>query len=131
MKRLAWTGAALAVLLTSGCGTDNREQIAMATLYHDAPAANQARTPMRPFPEMTGALNEKFPAGTDLGDLKRYVANLSGTCGLGKPLNPGELTCSLVESAAFCVRNSIVITARADAMSKIEHIEAHRLFEGC
>ena len=100
----------------------------MATLYANDAPANQARTPSRPFPELTGALKEKFPAGTDLSSLKRYVADLDGSC---RQTKPGETACSLVESAGFCVRNSTIIQARTDAMDKIEHLDAYRLFEGC
>jgi len=128
MKRQTWTVLTFAVLATSACNTDNREHIAMATLYADGAPASQVRTPSRPFPEMSGALNEKFPAGTDVGSLKRYVAGLDGKCSEDKP---GETHCSFIESAALCVRTSITLQVKTDSGNRIGHIEAHRLLEGC
>ena len=101
----------------------------METLYPDDAPIGQVKTPVRPFPALTGALNSRFPSGTDVVGLRSYVEKLGGSC----TTNPaGQSTkCSIVESTAFCIQNSVVITAKTNDLNKIESIDAMRIFEGC
>ncbi len=101
----------------------------METLYPDDAPTGQIKTPMRPFPALTGALNSRFPSGTDAASLKSYVEKLGGSCNA----NPTgqSMKCSIVETNTFCIRDSVSITAMTNDLNKIENIDAIRIFEGC
>ncbi len=119
-------------LIFSGCsalGEDNRERIAMETLYPESAPPSQVKTPVRPFPALASALNGRFPSGTDSESLKDYVKKLGGSCiqsPIGQPLQ-----CSIIESSTICIRNSVSITAKTNGLNKIESIDAVRIIDVC
>ena len=123
MLRFPKAGVMLLLIASiSACSTNNREPIAMATLFGE-PGTNG------PLPALTGALNAKFPTGSEVRELKDYVLQLHGSCGEKKP--DGTLTCSLIESSTVCVRASISVTVKISSLDKINGIEARRYLEGC
>ena len=129
MRLLALLSVAL---IFSGCiSVDNRERIAMATLYPDDAPADPSRRSFQPHPApiLTSALNSKFPPDTDLDSLKSYVVKFSGSCyqkELGQPMR-----CSFIESGTICWEVSVSITAMTNSLNKIEHINATRIFSVC
>lgn len=107
---------------------NNQEKIALAILYKDDISSGQMHEP-HPSPALTGALNGKFPLGTNAENLKSFVASLGGNCHqkqLGQPL-----ICRLDEDKAICVVHSIWITAKTNNLNQIEGIEATRMFDAC
>lgn len=123
MLRFPKAGVTLLLIVSiSACSTNNREQIAMATLF-DEPGSNG------PLPVLTGALNAKFPPGSEAKQLKKYVAQLHGSCDEKK--SDDTLKCLLPESSSICVRNSISVTAKLSGLDKINGIEARRYLDGC
>ena len=138
MKRLL---LALVVVFIGGCsGLDNRAAIASATLYDDPPFHGG---PMAPAPAFTGALNAKFPSGTNIEALRAYVAKLGGGCrdeklfqDLPQKKTPdtngreSSVYCQIVISSSFCVKSSLWINAVVEVQS-IKQITASRLSESC
>jgi hypothetical protein len=115
--------------LLCGCATDNRERIAMETLY--TKEANVSLGAGRwEFPSLTGALNGKFPRGSDFENIKKYVGNLGGSC-FPRRSNNEILSCSIVESVGFCVGNVIEILIETDNQNRIENITATHRWHGC
>jgi hypothetical protein len=139
----------------SGCVfIDNREKVAMTTMYPDEAPVVEVKSivrtwqgcdfwepncsptvavsnysPVRPAPTLTGALNGKFPVGTEIDRLKSYIETFKGSCSqaeLGKPVN-----CSFIESATICFETKIFITAKTNSQNKIESISASRYSSGC
>ena len=118
------------VFLCSGCVIENnQERIAMTTLYPDDAPRNPNAPPFRAAPILTGALNSRFPTGSDLEGLKSYVAKLKGSCYQKESGQPME--CSFIESGTICWVVKIEITAKTNSQNKIEHIEAVRYASGC
>jgi hypothetical protein len=101
----------------------------METLYPDDAPGSNTNAPVRPAPVLIGALNEKFPPGTDVEELKKYVAKLDGKCEQSKPGQP--MTCSFVETGTACAQTEVVITAKTTASNKIGHIVAFRNHKVC
>lgn len=128
MRRISSTGALLLFAAAlSACSTDNRERIAMQTLYGDNGMAPESG-PSHPLPAMTGALNAMFPAGSDSRLLRDYVARLNGRCDDAQ--SGARLACSVTETSSLCQRASIGITAKIEA-HKIVGLEATKYLEGC
>lgn len=126
MKLLAVVSIAL---MLAGCMTDNRERIAMATLYPDDAPQFMDSSRSRPAPILSGALNEKFPPGTDAEQLQKYVANLDGTCHQSQ--SEQIMKCSFVETGGLCAGTEVNITAQITPMNKIGHIIAYRHHDYC
>jgi len=127
MKSIA---SAFAAFLLFGCiSVDNREKIAVATLYPDNASVTQSKSPLHPAPVLTSALNVKFPPGTALENLKNYVEKLNGSCNQVQSGQP--MRCSFVESSTVCIRTTISITAQTNSLNTIEHLDAVRIFDGC
>lgn len=126
MKLLALISVAL---IFSGCvSVDNRERIAMATLYPDG-APRIPPSLFRSAPILTNALNSKFPTGTDLEGLKSYVEILKGSC--YQKESGQQMECSIIESGTICWVVKIEITAKTNSLNKIERIDAVRYSSGC
>ncbi len=134
MSNKLFITAAIA-LLASGCSTDNRQRIAMETLYPErSPALVIAGTvwndPMdSPAPVLAAALNEKFPPGTDLEELKNYIASFDGECDQRQAQQMME--CRFVETGTICAVTEVIITAKTTPLNKIGHITAHRVHKVC
>ena len=128
--------AVISMMLTvSACSTDNRQRIAMETLYPEhAPAVVVSPpvhdySPFSPAPVLTGALNEKFPPGTDVEELKKYVAKFDGKC---EPNQQEQvMSCSFIETGTICSVTEVIITAKTTLMNKIGHIVAYREHNAC
>ena len=101
----------------------------METLYPEGLTPSQIKSPVRPFPALTGALNAKFPYGTDSENLKSYVGKLGGSC-VQNPMGQ-SLNCSMTESSAICIRNSVSLTVQTDNLNKIKSIDAVRILDDC
>ena len=127
MKLLALVSIAL---IFSGCvSVDNRERIAVATLYPDNSPFNPKNPPVHTAPILTSALNSKFPPGTDLESIKAYVTKLNGKCSQSQSDQP--VRCSFIEFGTFCVQTSIAITIKTNSLNKIEGIDAFRIIDAC
>lgn len=128
MKFLGASFFLLVMIGSPGCSNDNKAQIAMNTLYQndDAPAGDSMR---RPFPALTGALNSKFPPGSEPKKLMDYVASLSGSC--GRVNSNSSLACTFVESSSFCIRTNVSVVAKIVGAEKIGAIETWHVLEGC
>ena len=119
-------GAFLGLTLIS---ENNRERIALETLYPDNASTSEGHMREHPFPALTGALNSRFPSGTNIENLKNYVTKLKGKCyqsQLGQPI-----VCSIVEFGTICISNTLSITAETNKLNQIEHINAVRIFDAC
>jgi len=102
-------------LLTS----DNREEIAMAMLFHDEQLDMTA---------INGAISARFlnePAET----LTNFVKSIGGTCGMSK-LSPGTIECSFPVRGVFCVAQNIQLIGDV-ADDKIQKIRAIPYYPSC
>ena len=126
-----------AIVFGVGCGIyvlaasvtiDNREKIAMAILAPEVDKTIPSFLP-HPSPSLTGALNGKFPQGTDVENLKSFIKKLGGNCHQSQPGQP--VLCTMSESGTFCIERSISITAKTNNLNKIEGIDATRITLAC
>ena len=115
-------------VLSMSLGENNQEKIALAILYKNEVPSGQLDKP-HSSPALTGALNGKFPPGTNVENLKTFVADLGGYCHQGQSGQP--LICSIDEFKTICIFHKILITAQMNNLNQIEGIEATRMFEAC
>jgi hypothetical protein len=109
-------------LATAGCevlGFDHSARIAKALLYHDDKLDDVATT---------AALNARFPAGSNLGDLQLFVSSLGGRCSRAQDGHP---ICEIPVRGGFCVVTVISLSVILSSEDKIQHVEAHAGTAAC
>ena len=95
---------AVAVALSSGCAHDHRALVATTTLLNAQGAFDEAA--------YGAALRTKFPPGSPLEALRRYVRDANGEC---KERDAGQLWCEIPYRGGFCWAQLIDIDIQADA----------------
>jgi hypothetical protein len=126
-SRKRWIGwlvlFALIALGWAGCNAlrvDHRNAIVQALLFRPGGDIDDH--------VLTGALNARFPTGTQATALGDFVETMGGSC---SRLDTGEFSCLFDESGTFCVATKIDVKVRVDAHNAIESMAAKSYTIGC
>jgi hypothetical protein len=131
----------LAIVLSAlyGCTTDNRQKIALTTLY-GTPITGNPSFNRPPDPIFSAALNAKFPQDTNKALVRDYVKSLGGNCydrPASKPssrslVGDGEnvMVCTFIEWGGFCTVTDLYIEVSVDG-DLVKHITATHSFSAC
>lgn len=94
---------AVAVTLSSGCAHDRRALVATTTLLNIQGAFDEA--------VYGAALRAKFPPGSSLEGLRRYVREVKGEC---REHAAGQLRCEIPYRGGFCWAQLIGLDVQTD-----------------